>query len=101
MIYTPDRWVVLNTYNEEGTLSKVFAGWYGGFTTSDSWKLNSGIVSTIETDDYYEFTGYSGSIYRCYKANYGMSNAMHIELNYWYSEIGNRIAINEEYMCNI
>jgi hypothetical protein len=33
--------------------------------------MNSGIVNVESTDDYYDFHGQSGSVYRCYKKSYG------------------------------
>lgn len=71
--YTPDRWVVLEFNYNGDVLRKVFAGWYGGYTGSDSWKLSSGITETREFDDRYEFDNHSGSLYTCYKNAYGMS----------------------------
>jgi hypothetical protein len=68
-IYTPDVWKVIRiTTPEYGVTDKVLAGWYGGFAGANSWKLNSGITATREFDDRYEFVGYSGSTYVCYKA---------------------------------
>lgn len=69
----PDRWVVVKFIHDDQVTLKVFAGWVGGFTTGDSWRLNSGIVRTVETDDAYEFYGHSGSVYICKKSRYGMS----------------------------
>lgn len=80
-IYTPDKWVVLEISNGNETLRKVFAGWYGGFANGDSWKLNSGNEKEEEFEDRWEFTGYSGSTYVCYKSNMGMSAHMHSVLN--------------------
>ena len=38
--YTPDAWVVVEINSEEfGMIKKIFAGWYGGYCGSDSWKL--------------------------------------------------------------
>ena len=71
--YTPARWVVLEVNNGKETVNKVFAGWYGGYGGSDSWKLNSGNFKEEEFDDRWEFTGYSGSVYICRKSAYGMS----------------------------
>lgn len=71
--YTPDRWVVLEFVTPHETIRKVFAGWYGGFTGSDSWKLNSGIENTHMVDGVYAFEGYSGSTYYCHPHGYGMS----------------------------
>jgi hypothetical protein len=56
---------------------KVFAGWYGGYAGSDSWKLSSGIEKSIEHDDYYEIHNNSGSVYKCYKTLIGQSIYMH------------------------
>lgn len=67
----PDRWVVIEVVSDKTKLHRVFACWYGGWTGADSWQLNSGIVSVDEQSKYFDFEGQSGSVYRCYKANYG------------------------------
>lgn len=73
-MYTPDRWVVLKLGIFDGKpLYKVFAGWYGGFAGSDSWKLNSGITEIRDQGAWLEFDGYSGSTYCCHKEAYGMT----------------------------
>jgi hypothetical protein len=69
--YTPDRWVVIKIPTDSKPLYKVFACWYGGYGGSDSWKINSGITKVTENNNYYQFEGYSGSIYHCYKDSYG------------------------------
>lgn len=71
--YTPDRWVIVEFDYKEEKLRKVLASWYGGYLGSDSWKLSSGITETIEHEDRYEFTNYSGSLYVCHKGAHGMS----------------------------
>jgi hypothetical protein len=76
MIYTPDKWVVLDITTKEGTHQRVFASWWGGYTTSNSWKMNSGITKVEEFPDYYDFYGESGSIYTCFKGYYGMTSYM-------------------------
>ena len=81
--YTPDRWVVLEITTPKETIRKVFAGWYGGYLGSDSWKLNSGITDIREQDDLFEFDGYSGSTYFCHRDSYGMSGYMHSVLSNW------------------
>lgn len=75
----PDRWIVLEIESPktDGKIQKVLAGWYGGYTTGDRWQLNSGIERVEETEDYYDFYGYSGSLYRCYKRSYGLSAYLH------------------------
>ncbi len=67
-MYTPDQWDVIKIETKTNKpLYKVFGSWKGGFTRGDSWQLNSGIVKVEETDTYYDFHGFSGSVYRCYK----------------------------------
>ncbi len=70
---TPDKWIVIKITNKnEKPLYKVFSSWYGGYLGSDSWKMNSGIKSIdIHEDDYIDFIGYSGSVYRCVIGCYG------------------------------
>ncbi len=75
-VYTPDRWIIIKITHNGKSHERVFAGWYGGYCGSDSWKMNSGIVSTELKDDVYSFKGDSGSVYHCHKGCYGMSNYM-------------------------
>jgi hypothetical protein len=84
--YTPDRWIVLELITPKETIRKLFAGWYGGYLGSDSWKLNSGITYIREQDDLFEFDGYSGSTYFCHRNSYGMSGYMHSVLTSWLNE---------------
>jgi len=76
MMYEPDKWVILRIKSERIITYKVLAGWYGGYLSGDAWKLNSGIVSYEETEEYYDFVGDSGSVYRCFKHAEGMSAYM-------------------------
>ena len=69
--YIPDRWVVVKITTDKEPIYKVFACWYGGYVGSDSWQMNSGIVKVELVDKYYEFHGYSGSVYHCHKNSYG------------------------------
>lgn len=71
--YTPYSWVVLKIDDHY----KVFASWKGGYTTGDSWKMNSGIKEVNEAEKWYDFIGYSGSCYRCRKGRYGMVSYTH------------------------
>ena len=83
--YTPDRWVMLEiTGKNSEPIRKIFAGWYGGFASGDSWKLNSG-VTNIRVDDsgHYEFDGQSGSTYHCHVNTHGMSSYMFSVLASW------------------
>lgn len=69
--YTPDRWCVLLITAPGVKIYKVFASWSGGYTGSDSWKLNSGITRATLVKDRWEFDGSSGSVYSCHKDGYG------------------------------
>ena len=73
---TCDNWVIIKLKGDDPHY-RVLAGWSGGYTTGDSWRINSGIVEVNETDDYYYFKGSSGSEYRCNKESYTlrMNNA--------------------------
>ena len=74
--YTPDKWVLINIKVGEESIQKVLGGWYGGYLNGDSWRLNSGVKETIDHGEYFEFKGYSGSSYICYKHSQGMSSYM-------------------------
>ena len=81
--YTPDRWVILEMTFDGQTIRKVFGGWYGGYTSGDSWRTNSGIENIIDQGEYYDIIGYSGSTYKCIKVHEGMSFYMGGLLNNW------------------
>jgi hypothetical protein len=85
--YTPDRWVVLEFDYNGDDIRKVFAGWYGGYAGSDSWKLSSGITETKEFEDRYEFLNESGSLYICYKTGYGMGGYQSAIYYQWQTEV--------------
>ena len=69
--YSPDRWVIVKIVTPAELLYKVFASWSGGYASSDSWKMNSGITHARLVNDRWEFSGYSGSVYSCHKDAYG------------------------------
>ena len=70
--YIPDKWVVVKIEGKEFPLTyKVFACWHGGYLDGDSWKMNSGITKVTKEDNFYQFKGYSGSVYSCNKKRYG------------------------------
>ena len=91
-IYTPDVWVVLEFDAPELEIPtrKVFAGWYGGFAGSNSWKLNSGITVTRKVEDWIEFGGYSGRTYRCHNNNYHLRGLLHGILPNWLRQADER-----------
>lgn len=71
--YNPDKWLLIKIGGTDPHY-RVFGTWSGGYITSDSWRLNSGIASVTEDEDFYYFKGSSGSVYNCRKGMYG-SNA--------------------------
>ncbi len=75
-MYIPDKWVILKITGLGQVIYKVFGGWVEEYTTSPSWKLNSGIVNVTMDGDYFMFEGDSGSIYRCHKNQYGQTSYM-------------------------
>jgi len=85
--YTPDKWVILNMDYKGKTCQKVLAGWSGGYLDGDSWRINSGIETIVETDDRFEIIGYSGSVYICYKNRQGFSMAMLSVFGEWAERI--------------
>jgi V8-like Glu-specific endopeptidase len=70
--YFPDKWKIVKITSKDSHY-RVFGCWYGGFAGSDSWRMNSGIVSVTEVDNTYIFKGDSGSEYYCKKNAYGAS----------------------------
>jgi hypothetical protein len=79
--YRPDRWTVLRIHATGQIIYKVFASWSGGYTGSDSWKLNSGITRATLVADSWEFDGSSGSVYSCHKDAYGTNGYGQAVLN--------------------
>lgn len=78
MTYNPDNWVIIRV-KEDDPHYRVLAGWSGGYTTGDSWSMNSGITRVEETDDHFLFYGSSGSCYKCHHNGYGLRmNNSHI-----------------------
>lgn len=70
--YNPDRWVMLKFNHNGEVIYKILATFYGGYTTGDSWKLNSGCTKVEQDGNFYLFHGSSGSVYRVHKDSYGM-----------------------------
>lgn len=76
--YTPDNWVILKIKGDDPHY-RILAGWSGGYTTGDSWRMNSGITRVEEDKEYFHFYGSSGSCYHCHKEAYGLRvNNMHV-----------------------
>ena len=74
--YTPDAWVLVELEAQGKKITKVLAGWYGGYTQGDSWKLSSGVEKIEEDGDQWIFTNHSGSVYRCHRHTERMSGYM-------------------------
>jgi len=69
-MYYPDGWEVVKITGTDPHY-RIFGSWRGGFADGDSWRMNSGVVSVEEDDDFYHFKGHSGSVYTCHKQSYG------------------------------
>lgn len=72
--YCPDNWVVakLNVKDDptQPTDYRVICGWSGGYLSGNYWRINSGIVSVEEDDQYFYFIGATKSVYKCHKESY-------------------------------
>jgi hypothetical protein len=97
MHYVPDRWVMLTIKTEEETIDKVFAGWFGGFAGSDTWKLSSGVVDVTAHEDHIEYKNHSGSVYLCRKDSYGMTSYMNSIYQHWLRELDCEITLHDKY----
>jgi hypothetical protein len=86
-INIPDTWQVVKMQRGSETNYKVFAGWYGGYTGGDSWKLSSGIVSVKQYNDHYEFINHSGSMYVCYLVCNKLSRYQQEVLSRWQDDL--------------
>lgn len=78
--YVPDLWVIIKITPKQEYKDvakehyRVFAMWYGGYLSSDSWRMNSGIETVEDCEDHYKVFGSSGSCYCCSKNSYGFSS---------------------------
>jgi len=76
--YNPDNWVVIKIKSDDPHY-RVLAGWSGsrygcGYTTGDSWRMDSGITRVKDAGDRFNFYGSSGSCYSCHKESYTLRN---------------------------
>lgn len=101
MLYTPDKWVVLQITDNDKTIHKVLAGWRGGYLGSDSWQLNSGITKIEMDGDYYLFHGYSGSVYKCHKNYYGLTNLTAAMYHSWDKQCPDKFEMLEEWSIDV
>lgn len=88
--YAPEQWAIVEITTPKKTKPyyRIFGGWKGGFATGDSWKLNSGVVRVEEFENYYDFYGYSGSVYHCNKHS--------SEPTGWLAGVLNNLVINSK-----
>ena len=95
--YTPDTWVILLFDSPDyGKVYKVFAGWYGGFSQGDSWKLSSGIKTFVSEGKFYSSLQESGSTYNLYKQSEKLSGYQYGLLAGWreqMDEVGGSIEV--------
>jgi hypothetical protein len=68
----PDKWMLVRVKGQTPHW-RIFATWGGGYTYGEAWRLNSGVESVEDKDGYFDFHGYSGSLYRCRKTGYGIT----------------------------
>ncbi len=75
--YTPDSWIIVQIESEQyGKINKILAGWSGGYTTGNSWKLSSGIESVQDEGKFYTMPQSSGSVYHLYKQSERITGMM-------------------------
>lgn len=74
MIYSPELWAIIKLESADDTHYRVVGSWHGGYLSGDSWKFSSGIEGCEAKGDHYNLPQTSGSVYKCYYDNYGMSN---------------------------
>lgn len=69
MIYTPDGYAVIRiqAYGSDDFVIKVFGSWSGGYSSGESWRINSGTIDIKDEGDSYLVTGFSGSQYKLSK----------------------------------
>lgn len=71
---TPEVWVIVEILSPiHGKVYKVLAGWYGGYTGSDSWQLSSSMTTLTEEDGVVLFPQISGTLYKCFIMREGTS----------------------------
>lgn len=72
--YRPDKWIIVRFDTDDGdTITKILAGWSGGYLTGDSWKLSSGITKVTKEEDVFIVENYSGSRYYLRSTSIGVT----------------------------
>lgn len=73
--YTPDKWQIIKlSFPEAGTMYRIICGWYGGYLSSEEWRVSSNILSIEEDGDNYIISNESGSTYICNKNGVGFTS---------------------------
>jgi hypothetical protein len=103
--YTPDRWILIQLEHNDEKITKILAGWHGGYLDGDSWRLSSGVIKIEDHDKHYIMHNESGSVYYCWKNNEGVTGLSGGILNGWMEKSGvNGITIKtltvEEYVSD-
>ena len=100
MNYFPHRWVVID-YGEEVGLAPqryaILAGWYGGFTGSDSWKRSSPVVEWDFKEYGLDVSTESGSKYVLHKDIIGVTMLTQSLI----SEVGLTVVSKWEDVCKL
>ena len=94
--YYPDSWVILKIQNDNETIYKTLCGWSGGYTTGDSWRMNSGIVAVEKQAKLYGFYGSSGSVYWCHQGAYRLTMATSGVYNSLKEQFGDAVELMPE-----
>jgi hypothetical protein len=74
--HIPDKWVIITdpAETQEEYKYRILSGWYGGYLGSDRWRISSGIIKITEHKTFYEIHNVTGSTYKCFKNNTGLSS---------------------------
>ena len=95
IMYNPDFWAVVKITGDDPHY-RVFGSWTGGYTYGSSWRMNSGITSVSIDNDYFLFTGSSGSVYKCHKSAYGVHYGSRSEFDYYINNSDGKITMMPE-----
>lgn len=105
--YWPDTWKILSLNTSSGdTIYKIFAGWYGGFSQGDSWKLSSAMFDLKDEGDFYSSLQESGSTYNLHKNAEKLSSYQMSILSMWEDQLQQngaeiKIVHSEDYLKGV
>jgi hypothetical protein len=96
-MYQPDGWKFVKIIWPTGLEDiRLAGGWSGGYTTGDSWKLNSGVNRIEKGDGYYDVVGDSGSVYRINEHGEDRSLALTMAFSYLDQQLENGTIVSWE-----